>query len=126
MTHVDLLPKLTFINDNFASCHTFFALIVLMQVRSCYNVANNYGTWVDDVLSFITSYRQHDLACDFKSAAIPRKKNAKLIFISNLFTFCQLKFQIYMVGLNNILILIFQVAHASFSKYLKFKITSNY
>ena len=39
-THLDVLPNLTFIDDNFAFCHTFFPIILLMQVKSCNNVAN--------------------------------------------------------------------------------------
>ena len=39
-THLDGLPKLTFIDDNFAFCHMFLPIILLMQVKSCNNVAN--------------------------------------------------------------------------------------
>ena len=37
----DVLPKLTFINDKFVFCHTFFSKILLIQVKFCNNVANN-------------------------------------------------------------------------------------
>ena len=40
-TDSDVLPKLTFIDDNFAFCHTFFSIILLMHVKFCNNVANN-------------------------------------------------------------------------------------
>ena len=36
-----VLPNLTLINDNFAFCHTFFSIILLMQVKVCNNEANN-------------------------------------------------------------------------------------
>ena len=34
---------ITFIDDNFVSYHTFYPLILLLQVKSCNSVANNYG-----------------------------------------------------------------------------------
>ena len=35
------IQKLTLIDDNFAFCHTYFPVILLMQVKSCNNVANS-------------------------------------------------------------------------------------
>ena len=76
-----------------------------------------------DALSFIASYRQHDLACDTKSAVADRKNRMQNYFISNLFTICQLKSQIHMVSIHNIdniLILIFSHGTCIISQILKY------